>query len=779
MAYHSEKTDAGQELVIDGFENGIGVSPHKGIGNIQGADIATETNEVMVSFARIQQSQTLITGAGFQPFTTNLLVATAGTPPGRFPVAGNWVTVSGSSITGLSNGTYFVYSVVGNAVQLSTQYDPLGAHQLSGLGATGSASYSTAFNLGQAVQSATEFYTDSNHVLQNRYYIIDSNGRLWVYDTALVSLWNWFLPFTGVITTPALGIGFLNGTVFIFGSDVIFTVSSVQLDAGAGVFAFATAMTGIPGSTNLHYAFTGHQGSLYYTDGNFIGSIFPNTSLDPDLPSPIPNVQSYASWTGSGETGTITAVFSGSVPATQTYGATARIPAFFFASNGGTTPTALIPGTKYYIDYTIGLSTPGKFNVYDTATTDQVMTTSGFAGGETTATLTTVWTYPSGAYGTTFSDGEERTVNYIFGSNSISWTGVLTGTSTNVLSIVGGVPLNITTGATGTQYFNTFFTQSSDGTETFTFNQTRVTLPVFETAISLAEIGNQIIIGTKGNTLYPWNQIDPTPSGLISLPENNAVSLLTVNNMCYIFAGSRGNIYITNGSTASLVVTVPDYCTGLIEPYFVWGGTMYLRGRVFFSIQDQTSTHTGNCGGIWSFVPTQNFFIGQDTGLSLRMDNRPADGTFNGMSTVLIPSQNQFARSPQYWDARVSSITSPLYSINFTASQPASNSAAIIQTDLVPTGTLLNKKTFEQVEFKLAAPTDSANVETVSIGYRNNLTDAFVSLGTAITETPMGFISGYFPVNFEKTQWLQFQITLTPTDASTTSFVRLTEVRAR
>lgn len=707
MSYHIEKGT--NDLVIDGFDAGIAVSPHKGIANMKAVDISTEPGEVMCSYARVQQSQAAISAGTLTRVDSSHLQAGGGTPSGNFPVAGSWITASGGAAWGLANGNYFVYASDGTGgIQLSTQYDPGGTHIVTGMTA-GTASYTTAFNMGAGVQSQTEKYVDASHVTQYRYYILDSNGRLWVYDTALTSLWNWFLPKTTVITTPALGLGLLNGTLFIFGSNDIWTVSTVELATGAATFAYPYGTMSVPGSTNPHFAFTGRQGTLYYTDGNYIGSIFPNTALDTTTGANV-NIQSYCQYSAVTTTGTITALLSGSVPATSTFGSTVRIPAFFMTAPGGTLPTAITSGTKYYIDYTSGLTTPGTFKVYAAAS--------------------------------------------------------------------GGAALDMQTGAAGLQYFNTFFTQSSDGATTFTFTQTRVTLPNDEVATAIAEVGNMVLIGTRSNVLYLWNQIDALPGDLIFLPESNVAMLVTVNNMAYIFAGSKGNIYITNSSTASLVLTVPDYCSGLIEPYFAWGGAMYLRGRVWFSIQDQTASHTGNCGGIWSFVPTQNFYIGQDTGLSLRMDNRPIDGTFNGKSTLLIPNQNQNARGPQYWDVRTSDVTTPLYSINYSGTTVKTAQPAIIETDLIPVGTLLNKKTFQQIEYKLSAPTDSVTAETVAIEYRVNLTDSFTSVPTVIQDTSTD-LSGYFQVNFQASQWLQLRVTLTPNNLSTSSFIRLKELRVR
>ena len=181
----------------------------------------------------------------------------------------------------------------------------------------------------------------------------------------------------------------------------------------------------------------------------------------------------------------------------------------------------------------------------------------------------------------------------------------------------------------------------------------------------------------------------------------------------------------------------------------------------------------GNCGGIWSFVPTQNFFIGQDTGLSLRIENQSSYGSYNGVSTVLIPAQNQQGRGAQYWNGWYSSVTSPTYGIDGT--DTSANTYCIIETDLIPTGEFLEKKTFANITYQLGAPLTSA--ESVGMSYRLNATDSWTSLGTAVTESSTG-LSGYFPATFEKGQWLQLQVTLTP-NGSSGSFVRLKEIKIR
>ena len=134
----------------------------------------------------------------------------------------------------------------------------------------------------------------------------------------------------------------------------------------------------------------------------------------------------------------------------------------------------------------------------------------------------------------------------------------------------------------------------------------------------------------------------------------------------------------------------------------------------------------------------------------------------------------QTAIAPQYWSGWVSDINTPTYGIDFTDTVPCT--AAIIETDLIPTGTVLGKKTFQQLEYKLASPL--ANGESVVINYRLNGTDAWATCGTANVESTTA-LAGYFEINFQNTQWTQLQVILNSLGNSSSSFCRLNQIRIR
>lgn len=307
------------------------------------------------------------------------------------------------------------------------------------------------------------------------------------------------------------------------------------------------------------------------------------------------------------------------------------------------------------------------------------------------------------------------------------------------------------------------------------------------TRIAIIPAGNglSIIVGGMQNNLYIYPTYQNSsgtgagPTSIIWTQESNVQYMVSVNNYIIIFCGSKGNVYLTNGSSVVPLITVPDYVAGSInflqDPYFVWGGATYLRGRIFFSIKDQTSSHPGNCGGIWSFIPSFAAFPQQDTGASLRMESASSLYStfgFNGYAPVVlagIETGAQQANGPQYlacWNQTTSNGATTTNSIDFSNTSPLTNGSSIIETDAVPVGTFLEPKTFSQIEVKFAANLVAG--ESVTINYRTDLSQAWANAGSLTSETvPSGNGSPLsriiLGVNFQQAQLIQLQAILVST----------------
>jgi len=722
MAVRLEKETG--DLVVEGFNKGIASSPHVGIGNMQCVNISTELGEVMCSYSRTQVNQVPISNGTFSGSTSSHVHYSQS---GTKLLAGSFVNVTASTITGLSTGYYWVYydSSDTTTIVLSTGYLLVTALTF---GTTGSATFSTV-DMGAPIQNqpCVENYYDSSGNSQTRYYVGDVNGRVWVYDTALYNSFFWsgqHMPWSLASNSSdvsssystASGLALLDGVLLLFtnytssnvGTAAILYKQTNRLDA-----SWASATQALNSYLYPHFAFVNHNNYCFYTDGEFIGKILPSSTSS----SGNVNIWSYG----------VVVVSGGSTDTLNIKN-----------SNGG---------------YLIG----GNFPVEHQ--TVFFYSQSGKA--------------PSG-----YSDGHTY---YVVNANKTN------GTFQIESSIGGGALTGLSN--TGTIYFNSFWPNPSLSNNPSSISFQAVSLSPLEVSQCLTELGSNLLIGCQSNNIYNWDEISFAAGGsltVIQAPENNTSSFVQANNVAYAFIGNKGNIYVTNGSYVSTAITVPDYTAGVpgtpssyIEPYFVWGGTAFMRGRIWFSLQDQTATKTGNDGGVWSFVPS--FFdpmTGTDQGMGLRLENQNSYGTYNGMANIILPLVSQAGLGSQFYSVWTSDgFSGIVYGIDSSGTTPYTGGQTIIETDLIKSGTILGKQkvTFSNIEYKLSSPLASG--ESVALKYRLNLTDSWTTVGTPQNDS--SGISGYWsPIPFENTQEIQFQIILTSTGTNPT-FVRLLELRIR
>lgn len=298
---------------------------------------------------------------------------------------------------------------------------------------------------------------------------------------------------------------------------------------------------------------------------------------------------------------------------------------------------------------------------------------------------------------------------------------------------------------------------------TYTFDQTSV-LPFTDIANCLAPLGNNMLVGGSKNVIYPWDTFSNLPSYPIFISEYNIVDMVTVNTSTYILAGTRGRIYITNGSQAQLFKKIPDHISGTVEPYFTWGGLAANKNQLYFSFQatDNASAALSQYGGVWA--------IDLDS-KALRLANKLSYGTYAGYATALIAIIGAPAGSGLYigWNSNVST-----YGIDKVNGTPYTGSEATIDSDLIPIGTYDKVREFTRLEYKLTKPMVSG--ESVTIKYRLIFNTSDTGYTTTLTDSTVGNYSLSGPINFKQAQWVQFQIVLNST-ASSPSYTRLKQIR--
>lgn len=730
---YDKQTDS---LVIGGFDKGIAPSPMLGIGDMKCANISSIPGEVMVNFGRTLESEkfsTAMRASATIPASGSLITyAFTVNPTGiTFLQPGNWIKILTSTVAELVVGTAYFIDFASNVtanITVSAAYDNTGTNSIT---STSGGSFTFEFLPNTAtiggimvkpIATATEYYFDSSKNPQNRYYIMDTEGHVWVNDTAVLnngaSYWAMIDTMTGRqavygggTTEQATGLAVYNGFLIVLIGELVCYKLTVMLGvnpqtpsqtgwatSGQGDFGiYPFTLNSYRGSKVPHFCYNSKGGALYWTDGSFVGSLFATANTGGNA-----NVFSYGQVTASSSSGlllTVTDYIAGSIP-------TVGMPLTFYTTN--TLPSGISADTIYYV----------------------ISTTLGGSGALTFKLSTTK------------------------GGSAISFSGA----------------------GSGNLYYNTLDLNLNT---TFIFSPQALTLPQEnDVAQCITEIGNQLLVGCASNTLYFWGGTNITPDGFLFLPESNTINMVTANNMAFIFSGSRGNIYISNGNTSSIVTTVPDYVTGRPDPYFIWGGAMYARGRIWFSVQDQTPSLNGNCGGIWSFVPTQNFFPGQDTGLALHLEHQNSYGTYNGMANILINIVNQAVQGIQYFSAWTSDANTPTYGIDTSSTTPYTGSQTLIETDLIPIGNYLEKSNFTSILTQYDTPLVSG--ESVQIKYRNGITGTWNALADPLggIDAIVGSLGNRFATGWAQQTLVQLQIILTST-ATNPSFTRLKEVRIK
>jgi hypothetical protein len=300
----------------------------------------------------------------------------------------------------------------------------------------------------------------------------------------------------------------------------------------------------------------------------------------------------------------------------------------------------------------------------------------------------------------------------------------------------------------------------------FTWAQKALALPSSEVAMSLAELGVNLMVGGSKNAVYPWNRTAPSFTYPILIAENTIYKMVTVNTNTYLFAGVRGRIYITNGSQAQLYKKVPDHISGTVEPYYTWGGVAAQKNQLYFGVQATTNglTAINQYGGVWA--------IDLDT-TALRLVNKLSYGTYAGTASAIYGLSSATAGYGLYvgWDSGAST-----YGVDISSSTPYIAGETVVTSELIPIGTYLEKRTFSKAEYKLSAPLVAG--ESVVLAVASTVAGSFTDLVILDANTQVGQISCPFDFSVERGQWIKIRATLTGTSSSP-SYVRLKEIRLR
>lgn len=288
------------------------------------------------------------------------------------------------------------------------------------------------------------------------------------------------------------------------------------------------------------------------------------------------------------------------------------------------------------------------------------------------------------------------------------------------------------------------FDPSSSATYTYTVQA--LDLPQGEVAEWLEELNiNLLIAGKTYNRIYPWDRVSSSFSFPITLPEKGIYRLKNIGNTIFILAGLKGNIYTTQGATAQLFATLPQYVLSNGSSNLVaWGGIGVKAGMLIFGV---SVVQNSSYSGVWGLY----------TDGRIVLESTPSAGATN--ATAFLDSDGDF------------------YTFGYSAGADVldtarvSSYATVAQSPLYEVGTKTKPAKFSEYEVHIDYPVAGS----VRLGYRANLKDSFTTLATITTDTSNDSYKG--DIGLIDLDNIQLQVELSNATGNGTSLLAVREVR--
>lgn len=441
-----------------------------------------------------------------------------------------------------------------------------------------------------------------------------------------------------------------------------------------------------------------------------------------------------------------------------------------------------------------------------------VSITAGVTAGDTSLTLSSTWQYATGNYQITLASGQNVSGDFTNGSATVPFSPAANTTNVTTTIAIQFFP-NVTpqnhmaiVAINDFLYFcngNTvgaIFAPPGQVFSTSSFATMQVqyaalTLRTIDRSIWLAELNANLIIAVQDH-IYSWDKLGTSFS---ATPINEAPSrMINILNNIYVFAGSKGDIYISNGYSVSLFKKIPDSFLGVIDPTWVIGGMMFHRNKLYFGVLGFSNSVSTKIQGICSLtISTGVQNIGDSVGaINFESQNSygaTPTGSSGADATGVLIDLNVYPASGLGSGFTPDSFVAAYYNnsaggFDYNDTTLWQNYEPSIQTDLIPIGSFLQSRTFESIEYKLDEPL--ANGDSIRLSYRTNFSASYTLVGvsavtgdtaapgttTATSDAATQVLSDNFNSNIQNAQWVQFLVEF-KCASSGSSFIRLRELR--
>lgn len=262
---------------------------------------------------------------------------------------------------------------------------------------------------------------------------------------------------------------------------------------------------------------------------------------------------------------------------------------------------------------------------------------------------------------------------------------------------------------------------------TATLNTSALDLPDGQFAVTLEELGRNLLIGTQGGTswsqrgnqrvanIYPWDRVSASVNLPVRMQEAGVHAMLSVNNVVYVCAGTAGNIYMTDGTSYRKIARIP------------WTQNRNISNSVsYFPNAITTNVNNNLLIGVSSGTGSQDqlgiYEISLSEGYPICLKNTPEGYVLGGdLQIGFVTTSNQGQTYVGYG-------VSGTFDVDYTLFFSYAGFNAVVESGLFRVGTSDAKKTFQHGEFILAKPLTYQ--QRIRISYRKDTESDYVLIGT-------------------------------------------------
>lgn len=265
---------------------------------------------------------------------------------------------------------------------------------------------------------------------------------------------------------------------------------------------------------------------------------------------------------------------------------------------------------------------------------------------------------------------------------------------------------------------------------TYTFSSQALDLPLDSATFWLEELGVNLLISVSNDDkIYPWDRSSDSYGLPLPVGEYAVNKMKNIGNIVYVLAGTRGNIYWTQGTYVRPFKTIPLYlANNVASPSsggVTWGGIAAAEGKLIVGVGAQSGR-----SGVYMI----------DANGKMTVDNIP--------STSAIRPTALFAQT-EFYQMGYSGGSDTMDTVRYTTL-----GTVILQSQFYRIGKKTEKSTVSLIEYQIAVPVSGS----IRVGYRTDLISAFTTLTTWTTDASTA--SDTFDAGLTDLENIQFQVEL-------------------